>query len=88
MTNLQDEVYQAIARSGKEYGQIIEPNLKKELEKQIDTWSDEECGKFLNELMVNNAKRGLLRQWWEKNVGSDTDPALISITLKDIFGLK
>jgi hypothetical protein len=88
MANLQDEVYQAIARSETEYGQIIEPYLKKEIQKEIATWTDNECTKFLQELMTGNARRGILGQWMERNGGSGTDPIEITISLKDYFGLK
>jgi hypothetical protein len=88
MTNLQDEAYQAIARSKTEYGQIIEPYLEKEIQKEIATWTDNECIKFLQKLMTSNAQRGTLRQWWERNRGSGTDPIEIAISLKDYFDLK
>jgi len=66
MTALQQEVFDAIARSQQEFGQIIEPNLKKTLLKEIETWTDDDCTKFLSDLMVNNTRRKLLKQWWGK----------------------
>ena len=87
MTALQQEVFDAIARSQQEFGQIIEPNLKKTLLKEIETWTDDDCTKFLSGLMVNNAKRKLLRQWWEKYQNSADDPIEKRITFKEFFWL-
>ena len=85
MTALQQEVFDAIARSQQEFGQIIEPNLKKTLLKEIEMWTDDDCTKFLSDLMVNNTRRKLLKQWWEKNQNSEDDPVEKIITLKEFL---
>jgi hypothetical protein len=85
MTALQQEVFDAIARSQQEFGQIIEPNLKKTLLKEIETWTDDDCTKFLSDLMVNNTRRKLLKQWWEKYQNSEDDPIEKRIAFKDFF---
>jgi len=87
MTALQQEVFDAIARSQQEFGQIIEPNLKKTLLKEIEMWTDDDCTKFLSDLMVNNTRRKLLKQWWEKNQNSEDDPVEKIITLKEFLDL-
>jgi len=87
MTALQQEVFDAIARSQQEFGQIIEPNLKKNLLKELETWKDDDCTKFLSDLMVNNARRELLKLWWKNNKNSEDDPVEKIITLKEFFDL-
>jgi hypothetical protein len=87
MTDLQQGVFDAIARSEAELGQIIEPNLKKIIMGQIETWTDNECTKYLNELMVNNAKRKNLKRWCEQNQNTENDSVEIKITLKEFLGL-
>jgi len=87
MTDLQQEVFDSIARSQQEYGQIIEPNFKKNLMKEIETWTNDDCTRFLNNIMINNARRSLLKQWWEKNKNSDNVPIEKIITLKELFNI-
>jgi len=87
LTDLQQEVFDAIARSEQAFGQIIEPNLKKNIVMEIETWTEDDCVKFLQNLMVSNVKRKILKEWWESNQKAETDPVERIITLKEYFGL-
>jgi hypothetical protein len=87
MPGLQQEVFDAIARSGTELGQIIEPNLKKSLLAEIETWTETECTNFLSKLMASNASRRSLKLWWEQNQNAEDNPVENRITLKEFLSL-